>query len=177
MRRAKFVELTSAYLDGEISEREKKLLEKEIRKDPERRALFASYKHLNSLVARASFPLEGARERRKGAVCSYMVWCVSGACAGLVVALALLRLTAPAVASCHEANAPVATFKPFEPQGGTIASLTARDALEALEPTEESLRLDSYAPNGTSATPFKATALILASNYPQTPSALSIRNR
>ena len=95
MRRFKFVELVSAYLDGEISEQEMELLREEVRKNPERRALLASYKRMNKAASMADFPAEEsvAEAKRWNPFGSTFVWCASGSFAGVAIALVFMTYT------------------------------------------------------------------------------------
>jgi hypothetical protein len=96
MRRSKFVELVSTFLDGEISEKELLLLRKELAANPERRALLASYKRMNEAAAKASFPemeLEPVAGYRHSFAVSTLSWSVAGAFAGFLVVFVFIAST------------------------------------------------------------------------------------
>ena len=92
MTRAKFAELASAYIDGELSESETKLLMEEIRNNPERRMLLACYKRMNRAVARAKFPQSSVAAPQKGSAGSAFAWSLSGAAVGILMVLVLTTL-------------------------------------------------------------------------------------
>ena len=89
MRRKKFVELASAWLDGELTPEEEKLLQDELRDNPESRALFAVYKRMNKAAARARFP-RTASAARPARTFSTMSWALSGIAAGVILSSAFL---------------------------------------------------------------------------------------
>jgi anti-sigma factor RsiW len=100
MRRSKFVELVSAYLDGELTEKETELLRRELEKNPERRILFASYKRMNVAASKARFPIEEIAAApivadRQSAFISILSWGVAGAfaCASVAVAISFFGRT------------------------------------------------------------------------------------
>lgn len=87
MRRSKFVELVSAFLDGEITEKEMMRLRKELATNPERRELFASYKRMDEAAAKARFPeleIEPVAGYRHSFAVSTLSWSVAGAFAGFL---------------------------------------------------------------------------------------------
>jgi len=87
MRRSKFVELASAYLDGELSADEVELLRRELNDNPGHRALFASYKRMNDAAFKAKFPvvdIKPAAGYRHSFLVSSLSWCVAGSFAGVM---------------------------------------------------------------------------------------------
>jgi len=92
MRRKKFVELASAYLDGELTPEEEKLLKDELRDNPEHRALFAIYRRMNKAVGRARFPRPSAAPVRRAQISSTMTWGFSGMLAGVLISSAFILL-------------------------------------------------------------------------------------
>ena len=94
MRRSKFVELVSASLDGELSDKEMELLRRELATNPEHRALYASYKRVNKAMISADFPVPEpvatpVAYRHSFAV-SAVSWCAAGAFAGVLATFILL---------------------------------------------------------------------------------------
>jgi hypothetical protein len=95
MRRSKFVELVSAYLDGELSAAEMEMLREELNNNPERRALFASYRRMNEAASMADFPeveLKPVAERH-GTLVTTLSWCVASSFAGVMVAFACIAFS------------------------------------------------------------------------------------
>jgi len=86
MRRAKFVELVSAYLDGEITSGEREILMDEIRRDPGRRSMFSRYMLLNSAAGRARFAACSCSGKAFVPSRSTLMWCLGGSLAGVAVA-------------------------------------------------------------------------------------------
>lgn len=96
MRRSKFVELASAYLDGEATEEEKQLLQQELGRNPEYRELFASYRLMNKAASKAKFPLVEIKPvsgYRHSLAVSTVSWCVAGSFAGVLAAFVFISHT------------------------------------------------------------------------------------
>jgi hypothetical protein len=90
MRRAKFAELVSAYLDGEITSGEREALLDEIRRNPGRKQLFSKYALLNSAAGHACFASCSGAARPFIPSRSTLMWCLGGSFAGVAAAFVLM---------------------------------------------------------------------------------------
>lgn len=91
MRQKKFLELVSAWMDGELSPDEEILLKEELRKNPEYRMLFDSYRRMNVATARARFPVPRPVERRFPFTSTFS-WAISGVAAGVACAAVFIAV-------------------------------------------------------------------------------------
>jgi len=89
MTRSKFLELVSAYIDGEISQSEEEQLREEIKRRPERALVLAAYERMNAAASKARFPRPAMTTARKNSRATTFVWCLSCAavCAAVVLAV------------------------------------------------------------------------------------------
>jgi hypothetical protein len=94
MRQKKFLELVSAWMDGELSPDEEILLKEALRKNPEYRMIFDSYRRMNVATARARFPVPRPVERRFPFTSTFS-WAISGVAAGVACAAAFIAMREP----------------------------------------------------------------------------------
>jgi hypothetical protein len=94
MRQKKFLELVSAWMDGELSPDEEILLKEELRKNSEYRMIFDSYRRMNVATARARFPVPRPVERRFPFTSTFS-WAISGIAAGVACAAVFIAVREP----------------------------------------------------------------------------------
>ena len=90
MRRARFFELLSAYIDGELSAGEEALVRDEIRKKPAYAARLSDYIRMNAAVKTVRFPKEEKRIVPGTSVATTVLWCLTGVAAGITAVLAVM---------------------------------------------------------------------------------------
>jgi hypothetical protein len=90
MRRSKFLELVSAYIDGEISQSEEEQLREEIRRRPELAIVLASYERMNGAARSARFPRPAVAPARNNSRIGTFFWCLSGVAVCAAAAMAIV---------------------------------------------------------------------------------------
>ncbi len=121
MRRSKFVQLVSSYLDGEISPVAKAELFAEVARRPERRALLGSMCRLNSATCRAHFPAAAPIAPKHRHWSALFLWSLGGSVLG--VAAALLIIAWPASRPSRPEKAPAIAVVYAKPRyGSTVVS-------------------------------------------------------
>lgn len=105
MRRKRFLQLASSYVDGELSGRDLSRFEEAVRSTPEYARLLRSYLKLNGALASARCRKESVGQVKSGIRNSVWIWCVSGSTVGVAAAFLFMAMFTNRVAPSPAAGA------------------------------------------------------------------------